>query len=836
MSSLFLALLRDHRRHPWNVLLSILGVALGVAVVVGVDLANSSASRAFELSLDAVSGRATHQVLGGPAGLDEAVYTRLRLAGVRDSAPVVEGHVRIRGETLTLLGLDPFAEAPFRSYAAGLQGGGMTGLITSGDGVALSRRAAHRLGLEAGEDFTLEVLGERQRVTLETVLDHDDPALDGILVADIAHAQGLLDRVGRLDRIDLILKDRAAVQRVRALLPPGADLVRTEGRNEATLQLARAFQVNLAAMSLLALLVGGFLVYNTMIFSVLRRRRLLALLRMQGMTGGELGRRVMAEALVVGLVGTLLGLLAGTFIGRFLLQMVTRTISDMYFVLSVTGLALSPWVLLKGLALGLGATAVAALGPAWEAARVSPRDALSRSHLERRVGRLIPWLGLAGVGLMALGLALILWPSRSLVLGFVALFTLILGYALLVPPGLMALSRGLAPVMGGVFGAMGRMAARGVSAGLSRSALAVAALAVAVSATIGVGVMVSSFRTTVDDWLGQTLQGDVYVSAPGRSSLGLNPLLPDAARPRLQALEAVQAVSTARRVPVQSPRGTLELMAVDPAPRTPEGYRFRSGERRAAWEALARRDAVIVSEPLAWRLQLYTGDRLTLRTDRGLRDFEIVGVVQEYGSDRGLVTIHRDRYDRYWDDPGVASLALFLDPGIPRARALADVREAVAGLDDPVLVTPTGEIREEAMAVFDRTFAITHVLRLLTVGVAFVGVLSALMALQLERAREHAVLRATGVTPRELGAMVALQSVLLGLAAGLFAIPLGLLMSDVLIDVINRRSFGWSMAHSVPWGVLADGLWLAVAAALLAGAYPGYRMSRARPAEHLREE
>ncbi|MFP4160563.1 MAG: FtsX-like permease family protein [Ectothiorhodospira sp.] len=836
MSGLVLALLRDHRRHPWNVLLSILGVALGVAVVVGVDLANSSASRAFELSLDAVSGRATHQVLGGPAGLDEADYTRLRRAGVRDSAPVVEGHVQIRGETLTLLGLDPFAEAPFRSYAAGVREDGLTDLLTARDGVALSRRTADRLGIAPGERFSLEVRGRTRQVTLEAVLEEDDPALDGILVADIAQAQVLLDRVGRLDRIDLILEDPAAVDRVRDLLPPGADLVRTAQRNEATLQMARAFQVNLTAMSLLALLVGGFLIYNTMIFSVLRRRRLLALLRMQGMTGGELGRRVMGEALLVGLMGTLLGLLAGTFIGRFLLQMVTRTISDMYFVLSVTGLAVSPWVVLKGLALGLGATAVAALGPAWEAARVSPRDALRGSHLERRVGRLIPWLALAGAGLMGLGLALILWPSRSLLLGFAALFTLILGYALIVPLGLTALARGMASPMAKVFGAMGRLAARGVTAGLSRSGLAVAALTVAVSATIGVGVMVSSFRTTVDDWLGQTLQGDVYVSAPGRSGLGMNPVLPEVARDRLEDLDAVHALSTARRVHVQSPRGTLELMAVDPAPQTPGGYRFRAGERQAAWRDLARRDAVIVSEPLAWRLQLDMGDRLTLRTDRGPRDFEIVGVVQEYGSDRGLVTIHRDRYDRYWDDPGVASLGLFLDPGIPPDTALEAIREAVAGLDAPVLVTPTGEIRKEAMAVFDRTFAITHVLRLLTVGVAFVGVLSALMALQLERAREHAVLRATGVTPRELGAMVALQSVLLGLAAGLFAIPLGLIMSDVLIDVINRRSFGWSMAHSVPWGVLADGLWLAVLAALLAGVYPGYRMSRARPAEHLREE
>ncbi|MGM0676239.1 MAG: FtsX-like permease family protein [Pseudomonadota bacterium] len=836
MTLLAKALIRDHRKRPWNILFSILGVALGVAIVVAVDIANSSASRAFELSLETVTGRTTHQVLGGPAGLDESLYAQLRRQGFRESAPVVEGHVQARGETFTLLGLEPFAEAPFRDYANGARGEGVSALITDADAVMLSSRTAARLDLEPGDRFTVTIRGREETVTLRSVLETDEPGLDGIMLADIAHAQVLLQRLGRLDRIDLILPDHDTLERLRALLPEGAEVMATQSRNEATLQLSRAFHINLTAMSLLALLVGAFLIYNTMIFSVLRRRRLLATLRMQGMTGAELFRLVMTEALMVGLTGAILGLLAGTLIGQFLLQMVTRTVSDMYFVLTVTELHLTVWGVLKGLLLGIAATLAAALGPAWEAARISPRDALRRSTLERGVGRLMPWL--IGVGLILMGLSWLLlqWPGQSLLLGFAALFLLILGYALLIPPALLILARGLASPLASAFGAMGRLSARGVSAGMSRAGPATAALALAVSATIGVGVMVESFRTTVDAWLGQTLQGDVYVSAPGRSGVGINPVLPEAARARLEALETVETVSTARRVHVHSPQGTLEMMAVDPAPRTPESYRYRAGDGSSAWRSLENRDAVLISEPLAWRLSLGLHDTLTLRTDRGLRAFTIVGVVQEYGSDRGLVTVHRALYDRYWDDPGVASLGIYLRDGVPLDTALGPIRAAVADLGSPVLVTSSGEIRELSMDIFDRTFAITHILRLLTVGVAFIGILSALMALQMERSKENAVLRATGVTPRELGGMVTLQSGLLGLAAGILAIPLGLIMSHMLIEVINLRSFGWSMQHQVSLRVLMEGVWLALLAALLAGIYPGLRMARAQPAEHLREE
>jgi putative ABC transport system permease protein len=582
--------------------------------------------------------------------------------------------------------------------------------------------------------------------------------------------------------------------------------------------------------------VGGFLIYNTLMFAVLRRRPLLASLRALGVTRGGVFRLVMSEAVVLALLGGLPGLLLGVLVGQGLVQLVTRTINDLYFVLSVTALHVPPWLLAKGLALGVGAALLAALGPAWEAARVRPREGMRRSAIERRAHRMTPWLAVAGGALVLLGHALVQWSSHGLVIGFVALFLMIMGYSLLIPLAVWLLSRLLAPALGRLLGVTGRLAARGMGAALSRTGVAVAALAVAVSATVGVGVMVDSFRTTVQGWLGHTLQSALYVNSPAPGDERAGSLLPRGVAERVAALPEVAAISTGRRFRVDSDRGPVDMFVLDPAPASPDGFHLLAGDPARAWAAWRVGEAVLVSEPFAWRHDMRVGETLTLHTPRGERVFRVDGIYQDYGSQQGVVLVARDVFRDFWDVRTEGTLGVYLVPGVSVEQGVEVVRRSVADLPEPVLVTPASEIRERSMAIFDRTFAITHVLRLLTVGVAFIGILSALMALQFERAKEHGVLRATGMTPAQVTGLVSLQGALLGLAAGLLAIPLGLMMADVLIDVINRRSFGWSMLRTVPLRVLAEGVLLALAAALLAGLRPAWKTGRVRPADALREE
>ena len=825
-------------RHGWQTGLSVLGIALGVAVVVAVDLANQSARRAFELSMETLTGRASHHIVGGPTGFDEALYTRLRVErGLRAAAPVVEGLVEVGGETMRLLGVDPLAEGGTGRRLAGPDGAAIRRLLTEPDTVLLSRGAAGRLGVGAGDPLTLEVAGRSRTVRVAGLVEpRRAGAGSDLLVADIATAQEVLDRLGRLDRIDLFLPEASGgrLDALRQALPEGVRVETAAARRGAALELTRAFQTNLTAMSLLALLVGGFLIYNTMTFSVLRRRPLLGGLRVLGLTGRGLFGLVLAEALLIGAVGTAVGLAAGTVLGEGLVRLVTRTVNDLYFVLTVTDLLWTPAAYLKGAALGLGVTAVAAALPAREAAVTSPHAAQRRAEVEQRTRRGLPWLLAAGAVLALSGLALLAIPRGGLAAGFSGLFLLVLGAACVVPWAVVGLGRAAAGPFTRLFGGLGGLAARGLVASLSRSGVAITALAVAVSATVGMGVMVSSFRLTVDDWLHQILQSDLYVSAPARSSSRAEGAVTPELVERLRRTEGVAGLSLRRAVEVKGPDGPVALLAWDLVPESrPPRVKAAVPD---AWQALRAGRAVWVTEPYAYHHGVGPGDEVVLYTDRGDQAFPVAAVYYDYGSDRGRLAMARGLYRQWWDDPAVSSVGVHLAPGAAPEAVLGRVRELAAGFPQRLRVRSNRAVREASLEIFDRTFAITRVLRTLAVAVAFVGVLSALMALQLERAREHAVLRATGVTPGQLFGMVGAQTGLMGLAAGLLALPLGLGMAQVLIHVINRRAFGWSIETVVAPGLLVEAVALAVGAALLAGLYPAWRMARTPPAAALREE
>src|SRR5437870_7800371 len=383
-ATLLMTGLRDAIRRPWLTLLLVLSVALGVGVVVAIDLANDSAARAFNLSTEAVVGKATHQIVGGPNGVDESVYRTLRVqVGYRLSAPIVDGYagaVELGGQTLHVLGVDPFAEAPFRSYLA--PGSNTNASLDSfaqffsTPGAALiSAESAARFGLKVGDRLTLRVDSRQRRAVIVGLLQPPNEvsarALEGLMLTDIASAQEFFDMQGRLTRIDLIASPEAA-QQIAAGLPSGLSLVPASEQANTVTQLTAAFQLNLTAFSLLALMVGMFLIYNTVMFSVVQRRQVLGILRCLGATGAQIFVMILLEAGLLGALGALLGLGLGIYLGRFTVQLVTQTINDLYFALSVRSVEVQPATLVKGMALGIGAAMLAAAVPASEAANVPP--------------------------------------------------------------------------------------------------------------------------------------------------------------------------------------------------------------------------------------------------------------------------------------------------------------------------------------------------------------------------------------------------------------------------------------------------------------------------------
>lgn len=829
------ASLRFYLRHPWQLALAIVGIALGVGVFVGVSLANDSASRSFDAAAQRLRGSLTHRLLPIDGELDERVVADLsRRFGIAAAAPIVAGSVRLAAapeRDLPLIGFDPLQSASRSNRGGAGTGQGLSRLLTEPATVLLPEALASELGLE--DDAVVAVLVDDRALDLRVVgrvpetatTDDGEPAI----LADIATAQEILGKLGRLTRIDLRLNPTQAAQLAAAPLA-NAVLLPIEAERSTFRQLTAAFRTNLTALGLLALVVGTFLIYGTMAFAVLQRTATLGILRTLGVTRGEVLGTVLLEALGIAVVATGLGLVLGQLLAYGLVELVLGTIGDLSFGRATRAASPSPWILVQGGALGLGATLLAALKPALDAARAAPAALLRRAVVERRarVGArraailAIPVLGASGL--------LLAYGPRDLYSGFAGLFGVLVAGAMLTPLATVGLMRALDLGLGRHLGLPVRLAVRGVTASLSRTGVATAALAVAVATVNGVGLMISTFRGSLSEWLDTTLTADVYVGG-GANGADLAQL---AASSELRAIVGVEGVivTRVRSVPTTA-HGPLSVRAVAPGARG-FGLELVAGDA-SGLAAVAAGLGVAVSERLLLGRAIALGDEIELPTSRGAQRWPIVGVFQDFNTGEPAVVLSLDAYRSAWEDAGVTSIGLEVGADASPDAVAAEVR-ALLGADRGSRVRSTAGLKELSLQVFDRTFKVTEVLRILAGIVAFLGILSALLALELERARELAVLRTLGFTPRGLGATLLGQTGLLGLAAGLAAMPLGVALAALLVQVINRRSFGWSMDFVVTPGALAVGLALALSAALLAGAYPAWRASRTDLGAALREE
>ncbi|MDE0502475.1 MAG: FtsX-like permease family protein, partial [Candidatus Poribacteria bacterium] len=436
-------------RRPLQSLFFIVGVSIGVAMIIAIDLANSSANRAFTLSTDAVVGKATHQIVGGPSGVEEGVYLRIRRElGYRNSAPIIEGYVKVKsldGQPMRLLGVESFAERPFReelgtAKMTGLNQTSFSAFMAEPNTALIGANVSDEYRLAIGESLEIQVGSYHHKLRIVDVIASEDRrirrSLKDLLVTDIATAQEVFDRIGKLERIDLILPDdpsnTVALKRIESVLPPGARIESSDARRGAVIEMTKAFRLNLTALSLLALVVGMFLIYNTVSFSVIQRRAVIGRLRAIGMTRREVFAMILAEAAVLGVAGALLGVGLGIVLSRGAIGMVTTSINDLFFVSNVSEIDITSLTLLKGVLLGIVAAAIGALIPAYEATRVSPVSTLQRSAIESRTRRSLRWISIGGVAALSLGASMLL-PEWHLGLTFLGVLAVLVGVALLTP-------------------------------------------------------------------------------------------------------------------------------------------------------------------------------------------------------------------------------------------------------------------------------------------------------------------------------------------------------------------------------------------------------------------
>jgi putative ABC transport system permease protein len=827
------ASLRFYLRHPWQLGLAIAGISLGVGVYVGVSLANDSAARAFDVAATEVRGPVSHRILPLGESLDERLYFDLLVRnGGLQAAPVIEAEVGIDGRPdlrVPLLGIEPLGGGGTLRAARGVpaQRSDIERLLVDPGTVLVSRELADELGVDDGATLSLAI-GSRVADALVIGIvptTGADVRVEPPILADIATAQELLQSFGRISRIDLKLTERQA-RELETLPLADAILIPVEVERSTFRELTTAFRTNLTALGLLALVVGMFLIYGTMAFAILQRTQALGILRTLGVSRTEILRTILWETTGIAVIATVLGLLLGHVLAIGLVGLVLQTIGDLSFNAAVGGAAPSPWIYAQGAALGLVATLVAAAKPALDAAHITPAAALRRAVLERRAHTVARRAAYSALPLLAVSGLLLKFGPSELYAAFAGLFGVLAAGALLTPLATIALMAVLDRLLGRRAGVAVTLAVRGVSASLSRTGVATAALAVAVATVNGVGLMIASFRTSLDAWLQTTLTADIYVSATRD-----NGVLSGLAR-TLAEIPGVDGVALTRNRLLSTVQGEIAVRAMQPGMRG-WGLTLVAGDSTAAFDALARGTGVIASERLLFARELRVGDVLELPSPAGVQRLPIVGAFRDFNTSEPAVVLSLERYRRAWRDDELTGIGLDLRADADAAAVEANVRSLVG---NDARVRSSARLEELSLAVFDRTFQVTEVLRILAGIVAFLGILSALLAIELERARELGVLRTLGFTPGGLAATLLTQTGLLGLAAGLAAAPIGTGLALLLVHVINRRSFGWTMDFVLTPQALVSGVSLAVIAALLAGVYPAWRASRIELGAALRED
>lgn len=823
----------------WLPLLSVCAIATGVAVILGIDLASISARRSFALSTQAMTGQATHSVVGSGRSVPDSLLPQLRIEqGLRRAAPVVEGYLSFpQGPgrpTLSLLGVDLLTDSAVRDWTAGRlrgdsqgEGYGRLRLLGSSDQVVASAATASRLGWKVGQRLSAQVAGRTVTLKLAGVLepasDSTATALDNLLLTDIATAQTILRQEG-LDRIDLALEP-AEVERIR--LPEGVTLQPAGTSQQTAAELSAAFHTSLKALSYLCLLVATFLIFNVVSFTVAHRRQSLGRLRVLGVTSKELGRLLLGETLLLAVLGSALGTALGVILGRGLVPLVARTLDDLYYVMSITRFAVEPVLLLKAFLCGIAATAVGALLPCWLAARVEPLALLYRVD-PRGAHRWGAWSALGGV--LALGAAALLLLHPGLTAGLLSLLAIVVGYGLLVPAGLslsVKLGRNLSSRLSF------RMALQGLVAHFARSAVAAVALTVAVAATVSIAMMVSSFRGTLTQWLEHTLTADIYLTLRDRSALGsggatLDPLKVEQA---LSSLPGLRDWTGQRVLVVPSDTGETMLTGMRGGREYLQAMQFVELAENGR-ERFSQGEGVLLTEPYARRSGKGVGSSLTVWTPLGERSLPVLGVYYSYAPDRNSALLGHLAFEPLFGSGVYSGLAFYLQPGQSSTAAVSTLR-GIFG--ETVEVRPTGQLRALALEIFERTFTVTKVLRLLALAVALIGVLLSLLALAIEREGEVNVLRALGMGQGQLLSLAMLQSAWVGVVTGLLACPLGVLLAQVMIKVINRRAFGWTIGFLPDLPGMASSLLLGLLASLLAGLYPAWKWSRTPSGDALRE-
>jgi putative ABC transport system permease protein len=828
---------------PVRTALTILAIALGVAVVLAIELAGTAAAGSFRSSMETLAGDSDLEIIASGGVPEGAAGTLSALPfPVRISARIEDYAIEVDTQhSFPLLGLDLIAEGDGHEDAASSfhmeRPEDALKYLGQYDSIWVGQSLVHK----AGDRIKLLVNDQVREYTVRGVYP-DANGNAAAVVMDLAAAQVALNRFGRVDRILVKFPPTASLeewqQRLRGALPTGVEVRPAGTGTDENRRMLAAFRWNLRLLSYIALVVGAFLIHNTISVSVVRRRAEIGIVRALGASRGTVLAAFLGEAASFGLIGALLGLPLGRLMASGAVRLMSATVEALYVSSRPGSIALNASAVVTAMIIGIGVSVASAYSPAREASLVPPVEAMARGRREY-TARVHKTRDLLIAVLLGLGAAL---ASRAPAVagkplfGYLATLLLIVASALAVPALVDATTRSFSRLLGKILGVEAALGSRSLSASLRRTSVLVGALSTAIAMMTAVGIMVGSFRQTVLLWMGDQLPADLYLRPAGDPAADRHPTISPELADKIAALRGVAAIDRLREYEISYEGMPAELGSVEL--RVLRSYHkadFLSGRSSADVLAeLREANAVIVSEPFANKHHVQKGDAITLSLGDTKTAFRIADVFYDYSSERGALLMDRNTALRYLPDPAPSNLAIYIAPDARLESVRAEIEQASAG--HRVLIFSNRDLRCEALRIFDRTFAITYALEAVAVIVAVLGVAGALLALVIDRRRELGLLRFLGAASGQVRKLIMVEAGLLGLLATFAGVAQGFALSLILVFVINKQSFGWTIRFHWPVAVLLSALTVVYAATVLAGLYPANVAVRLNPIEVVHEE
>ena len=806
-----------------------MGVACGVAAVVGMTMSAQAALRSFTKAVEFLRGKATHSIQRPVGPMEESLLVQLgKDPAVEWFSPVIDRRLRLyNGEVVHLLGIDPFFDRAIRPEISRVDF--LDGKANPAENL-LSFLIDERAAL-VDHDLKVE-LGIASNETIETAKgplhikgSFPNPSGEPLVLMDIGHAQKLYQLYGTVDRVDLILSDEPGFI---SRWGKGFLIQSARQRSETFSGMLQAFRLNLEALSLLALFVGVFLIYNTAMFTVVSRRRDTGILRSLGANRMEILAAFLSEILILGIIGGAIGGLIGFFLTRVLTGLIGSSISNLYFFLRPEPVSWSSWVLVTGVLLGCGSSLFGGALPLIELIRTDPIKALSGRVASRESVRKAQKAALAGLFVLLLSLVLFLLPGAHVYVGFAGVFGFVVGVSLLTGVILVYLHPMVRKILGTIGRLPGRVAAGNIRQNLGRTGVAIAAFMISLSMSIGLGAMIGSFRQSLIWWMGTQIRGDLYIGKI------LEAEVPEEFYEELRKMEGLGGVHPYRNVQTIYRNTTINVSAVDAS--VLEKYAqfgwLKGGNEN--WEPV-KRGGVIISESFSRRFGVKSGETITLEGIQGPTEFKVGAIFYDYTTEHGLVMMDRSFFLKTFGDRTLNNIGIFIDPENPRrTELLQEIRKRAEAKGLPVL---TGsQLHENILEVFDTTFAITRSMRAIAIIVAFFGIAGALLTLFIERSREFGIYRALGFSTEQVAKMTLMEGLGMGIVSFLLSMAAGTTLAILLIKVINIRSFNWTIFYYPAWQpYLLTGV-TAILASIGAAAYPIWKVYRTYPQIQIREE